>query len=130
MTGYYITGWDKRHKHAVLSTWAPTHSQAEKYAASISHKAGVENVMILPDRDLSDLGEVYHETPTVEAQMDDFDTRAAALDKEVEGAHHILARHRLDRYGDIGDALSLAVAEVIRKLEAEVVWAKHESGLD
>ena len=126
MTGYYIQGYAEDIKHAILSTWAPTHSLAENYAETISHQKGVTNVVIISDSDLSDLGVVYHETSTVEAQMEDFDTRAAAFDKEVESAWSTLRRHRLARL-NFGDAEVFAVADVIRKLEVEIDWLKHDN---
>ena len=125
MTGYYITGYADDWKHAVLSTWAPTQTMAENYAATISHQKGVTDVVITADSDLSDLGEVYHETSTVEAQMDDFETRAAAFDKEVESAWSTLRRHKLARL-NFGDAEVFAVAEVIRKLEVDIDWLRHD----
>ena len=131
MTGYYVCGRLRGHKRAGPSTWSPTLTQAEDTATYMREHGGwsLESVLIIPDRDNSDLGEVYHETPTVEALMDNFETRAALYDEEVEGAWSTLRRHKLARL-DLGDAATFAVSEVIRKMEEEIAWLKHQNGLD
>ena len=129
MTGYYVQALIHGSKDVGPMTWAPTVTLAEKYAETLGLRRDVEQVIIFEDSDLSDLGEVYHETSTVEAQMEDFATRAAGYDKEVESAWSTLRRHKLDHH-DLGDAAVFAVAEVIRKMEEEIVWLNHREGLD
>ena len=129
MTGYYIRGRLRDHKKVGPMTWAPTHTIAKQQVERMVRLPNVEKVIIIADNDSSDIGEVYHETPAVEALMDDFDTRAALYDEEVEGAWSTLRRHKLARL-DLGDAATFAVAEVLRKLEEEIAWLKHQNGLD
>ena len=130
MTGYNICGRLQGYRRTGPVTWAPTLTLAEDAAATMKKCwHGLDSVIITPDNDYSDLGEVYHETPAVEAQMEDFETRAALYNEEVEGAWSTLRRHELARL-DLGDAATFAVAEVIRKMEEEIAWLKHQNGLD
>ena len=130
MTGYNVLGRLQGYRRTGPVTWAATLTLAEAAAATMKKCwRGLDSVIIVPDRDDSDLGEVYHETPAMEALMEDFETRAALFNEEVESAWSTLRRHELARL-DLGDAATFAVAEVLRKMEEEIAWLKHQNGLD